>query len=520
VQPINWVELEQYLLGVVPAELGPEVWPQLPALAAQAVAARTYAWRNRGQFERDGYDLCDSARCQVYSGSSIEHALSDRAVWDTRGEILVWQAQPIHALYTATCGGHTENVSEIFPDQAQEPYLRGVACRAEASPTGAAPATLQGRGVSPLLDESGTDVTRDWALLAAAAVLEPDAASAHEPATAAALRGWTRSLAALAGLPEPAGELAEPATVGMAVAALVQDMGWEERARLMVAREDLAALLRDPEAEALSPRERSAIAYLAWLEGLRPWPDGRFRADRVPTTARLAPVLARIGDSYDAFRLRRAQFTGLAGETLRLVDGKTELSLPLAPRPYLFGRAGGRPVAVERLALWPGDTLRMHIDPDGAVDFLELLAPVKGSADDRSVEVFSWEVRKSRRDLETAINRRLSLGTLKELQVVRRGASGRIVELRVVGSEGTSLVRGFDLRRLLDLRELPRVIEVQRDRNGELAAAVFAGKGWGHGVGLCQVGAYGMALRGSDYRAILSHYYAGAELTRLAAERP
>ena len=78
------------------------------------------------------------------------------------------------------------------------------------------------------------------------------------------------------------------------------------------------------------------------------------------------------------------------------------------------------------------------------------------------------------------------------------------------------MVRGFDIRRLLGLRETLTVIEVQRDASGKLEAVVFAGKGWGHGVGLCQVGAYGMALRGSDYREILSHYYRGTRIQGLS----
>jgi stage II sporulation protein D len=68
---------------------------------------------------------------------------------------------------------------------------------------------------------------------------------------------------------------------------------------------------------------------------------------------------------------------------------------------------------------------------------------------------------------------------------------------------------------LLDLRENLVVLEPQRDAQGRLDAVVFAGKGWGHGVGLCQVGAYGMAVRGADYRQILSHYYSGASLTEI-----
>ena len=85
----------------------------------------------------------------------------------------------------------------------------------------------------------------------------------------------------------------------------------------------------------------------------------------------------------------------------------------------------------------------------------------------------------------------------------------------VVGAQASTTVRGFDIRRLLGLREILTVIEIQRDSAGEITAVVFAGKGWGHGVGLCQVGAYGMAVRGSEYREILGHYYRGTQLAQL-----
>jgi stage II sporulation protein D len=94
--------------------------------------------------------------------------------------------------------------------------------------------------------------------------------------------------------------------------------------------------------------------------------------------------------------------------------------------------------------------------------------------------------------------------------------SGRIVELEVVGSTGSTVVKGFDVRNLLDLRESLTVIELQRDPAGRISSVVFTGKGWGHGVGLCQVGAYGMALRGATYRDILIHYYSGIVITKTA----
>ena len=516
VRPVNWIEIEKYLLGVVPAELGPEVWPELQALQAQAVAARTYVQRNIGQFGDEGFDLCATPRCQVYEGASAEHPLSDRAVWATRGEVLVWQGRPIAALYTATCGGHTEQGGSIFPEHGV-PYLDGVPCRAEGDALAALRGSLRGRKIEPLADETAADVTRDWALLEAAGVIDASSGrgeAANRTVDAARLRGWTTALSRMAGLPVPQGEPREVADLGRAAVLLLDDLGWTERADVLLSTEDLPALLRDPSSTGLDGETRRALGYLAWVEGLRPFADGRFHPERPATAARLAPALVRIGESYRAFGLESATVAGVSDASLRLIQGKGKIRRPVAKDAALFGLAGGRPVPAERLEIWPGDRVRFRSGPAGAIDFLELQPPVKGTSDDRSARVYSWEVRRTRRELEAAINRRVSVGRLKELEILRRGVSGRVVELEVVGERGSTVVRGFDVRRLLDLRESLLVIEPQRDEQGRIEAVVFAGKGWGHGVGLCQVGAYGMALRGASYREILDHYYSGATLER------
>jgi stage II sporulation protein D len=82
---VNVVHLEDYLRGVVPNELSPSVFPELEALKAQAVAARTYALKNLGVYKARGYDLCATAACQVYRGKGSEQALSDQAILETQG---------------------------------------------------------------------------------------------------------------------------------------------------------------------------------------------------------------------------------------------------------------------------------------------------------------------------------------------------------------------------------------------------------------------------------------------------
>ncbi|HEX6851160.1 MAG TPA: SpoIID/LytB domain-containing protein [Candidatus Polarisedimenticolaceae bacterium] len=516
IRPVNWLELETYLRGVVPSELGPEIWPQLEALKAQAVAARTYAVANLGQFEEGGYDLCATPRCQAYGGASAEHPLSDRAIAATAGEILAWDGKPIAALYTATCGGHTEDAKEIFPEQAA-PYLKGVPCRAEADGLAQRKVSISGRPIDPLVDETGTDVTREVALLAAAGVLVGEIhprAMRHEVGPAE-LRRWTRALAAVAGRPAPSGPERPTATLAQALAAAARDLGLDERARVLVGDGDAEALLRDASAAALAPEERRIAAYFAWIGLLRPLAGGGFGLAEPASRARIAWLLAGVGDIYEAFSLREATFSGPDGAALRFVQGRGDLSVAVGGSPFVFGTLGGRSVPAPSLQLWPGDRVRFRRGSDGRIDFLELRPPVKGASDDRSAAVYAWDLRRSREELEATIEKRIGVGDLQDLRVKRRGVSGRVVELEVVGSRGTTVVKGFDIRGLLDLRENLVVLEPQRDAQGRLDAVVFAGKGWGHGVGLCQVGAYGMAVRGADYRQILSHYYSGASLTEI-----
>jgi stage II sporulation protein D len=76
-------------------------------------------------------------------------------------------------------------------------------------------------------------------------------------------------------------------------------------------------------------------------------------------------------------------------------------------------------------------------------------------------------------------------------------------------------VRGGRIRSALGLREQLFVIDRKYDEQGRLTNFVFTGRGWGHGVGMCQVGAYGMARAGLPYEQILKNYYTGIDLTKM-----
>ena len=84
----------------------------------------------------------------------------------------------------------------------------------------------------------------------------------------------------------------------------------------------------------------------------------------------------------------------------------------------------------------------------------------------------------------------------------------------VMGSTQNVTIRGIKIRWALGLRDSLFVIDRIYDSNGNIAAFHFSGKGWGHGVGLCQVGAYGLAMRGMNDQDILKTYYKGVEIVR------
>lgn len=102
---VNTVALEPYLYGVIPAEIGSDV--PLEAMKAQAVAARTYALKNRGKLAREGFDLDDTTRCEGYLGVDGETPLSNASVDDTRGLVLAYAGTLIDAPYSTDSGGVT-----------------------------------------------------------------------------------------------------------------------------------------------------------------------------------------------------------------------------------------------------------------------------------------------------------------------------------------------------------------------------------------------------------------------------
>lgn len=129
VTAINVVDLEAYLLGVVPREMGRRPASEIEALKAQAVAARTYAIGNLNGRANRGFDFYATVADQVYGGVADEDSIVSRAVRETRGEIATHNGRPILAYYSSTCGGRTAAIEDSWSWRGPLPYLRSVSDR-------------------------------------------------------------------------------------------------------------------------------------------------------------------------------------------------------------------------------------------------------------------------------------------------------------------------------------------------------------------------------------------------------
>ena len=117
---VNIVPVDGYLRSVVPEEM-PVDWPA-EAIKAQSVAARSFALASRGRHASEGYDLCTTTHCQLYTGTTAEKSASNAAIKATRGEVLTYGGKPIEALFHTDSGGRTENIDDVR--RSHVPYLR------------------------------------------------------------------------------------------------------------------------------------------------------------------------------------------------------------------------------------------------------------------------------------------------------------------------------------------------------------------------------------------------------------
>jgi stage II sporulation protein D len=511
---VNVVPLEEYLLGVVPAELG---LPQLEAQKAQAVAARTYAIANIGTYGRQGFDMVPTVWSQVYKGVSIETRMGTQAVRETRGIIATHGGKPIMAYYTSTCGGRTENSENVF-DHA-EPYLRGVECSLEGR-RHFEPFLIKSNRPQPRVrDDASLELVRRMSLLAAngfylSGETMTDDWFADIPSEQE-LNLWLGQLAIRFGKPAPqvSSQAANPIELARIIASFAYAPGVADT---MLTESDINYLLGFADASEI-PRERRAEIAMLMRDGLFSInADQTFQPGRPFTRARLIRL---IGQIYD-----RRKWTPemLSGVTRPSVDGKlvirtgrTDRQLNVRPDVFLFRDFGGTMYPVREAALVGGENVRYQLDSLGAVKYLEIEPTSTPTTAENMSPWVNWSRSGSAAEIQSRLSRYVrGIGTLYDLNVKQVGYSRRAVELEIIGSNGVKTLKGGKIRSALRLPEQLFVMN-KRYAGDRVASYTFTGRGWGHGVGMCQYGAFGLAKMGVKYDEIIRHYYTGVELREI-----
>jgi stage II sporulation protein D len=494
---VNELNFEEYLYGVVPAEMGPSIYDEVEALKAQAVAARTYAFRNLRQYESEGYDICPGPACQAYKGFAAESELSTRAVRETSGLVLTIDGKPVDTLYTATCGGETSDVSTMFPGR-NDSHLKRVKC-VELDML-----SIAGRADSGLLDEEAVDGRLFEAL---AQLPESSSWSAREVsrATVAAmhLAGWTETLQ-----PLPASSRR-----GDVLEYLATMMGLAHAGSALTMPEDRKYYFP----QTANPE---AVQYLAasflTKYGIEPtqYIDRVSLAQAMPRYELYALLLSWVRE-HNVLTNGEGKILKLDGRRVTLKQKGELTAYTLPPGIPIFRKLGDRYQEYADVPVLIGDRMTVVLAPGKIVSAAIVQANYDGASFDRTSSFANWTRSYRADELVPAINRRQPITQLVDIRPVTIDASKRVAELEVTAEAGRKFtLRGLPIRWSLNVPDNLFVYDKTRDPDG-VDRYTFYGKGWGHGTGMCQVGAYGMAFRGWAFDRILKHYYTGVELTKM-----
>jgi SpoIID/LytB domain protein len=141
----------------------------------------------------------------------------------------------------------------------------------------------------------------------------------------------------------------------------------------------------------------------------------------------------------------------------------------------------------------------------------EILSQVLNSYDQETPDFYRWKVEYSQKEISDLIRRKsgIDFGDILDIVPMERGVSGRLVKMKIVGSKRTLTIgKELEIRKILSESHLySSAFVIDKEGDGIPSKFTLTGAGWGHGVGLCQIGAAVMAAKGYSYKDILFHYY-------------
>ena len=492
---VNQVALEDYVRGVLPREMGTNEYPDVEALKAQAVAARTYVVANRDKRKNVGFDLLDTPLDQVYGGRDSEQPLADRAVAETAGLIATYNGLPIQALFTANSGGATVDNSYVFGGP--QPYLKGVSNYPDK------PLTISFKGaVDPGADQSWLNL--ELLRLAAFGIILPDVLTSEKMEQPLRINDLSESMTRITqrlGLPAPDHSAPKDLQLYLWMA---RTLGFDRVVEGIERAQDADYFTGTVIAK---PADRPLAAFLArrGIVTTAMW-NGQ------PTLRDGLTALSRMWQELESPEL--AEGTLLRDGTVRRkVPDAVPEPLPLASFLLLAEESvGGQLRLLSEAHIQVGDRVRWMPREGGSRLLIRRLDP-DGAAWDRYNSTAHWKVELKDSDLLTKMKSRMGVSGIRALEL-EHNEHGRVLKLTVRDTNGRGHeFTGMRIRALLGLRD--NVFRYLTIGTGDKKRWIFYGRGWGHAVGMDQTGAYGMALDGYTYDQILKRYYRGIEITAI-----
>ncbi|MEW6456122.1 MAG: SpoIID/LytB domain-containing protein [Acidobacteriota bacterium] len=505
---VNTLNIDDYLKGVVPNELSPFNYPEIEALKAQAVAARTYALKNMGSFEMNGYDICASSSCQVYNGKSSENPLSSKAVDETIGEVAIYKNDLINALYTSTCGGATEDGENVFGGE-EISYLKNVECSIENLNE-----YILRTSVPPLsirLDERV--ITKEIARLISLEIIPMFSifSSFEDEAKKDEIQEWISRLILFLGKKQKKISIEGDLNWVNFGVYLIKCLDWEKRPDLLLRKKEVEFLFKNT--KVLSDEEKSVITYLVHEKILPALNESNYINTRIRRGDAALVVLNVINKLKPDLMEKGEIAKALSDSELEIEKESKKMKLKINPNVFLFRDINNELSPATSINLI-GDERATWIEKNGELKYIEII-PSISSLLDRTSLYSRWIVRKSKNELERGIKKFYPIKELIDVAVKKRGSSNRVIELVVISSNEEILIKGYQIKAALGLRDTLFEIDREWNRDGKITHFTFSGRGWGHGVGMCQIGAFGMARNGANYKQILKKYYKNIEVKKI-----
>ncbi|MBP7416349.1 MAG: hypothetical protein KA831_06825, partial [Pyrinomonadaceae bacterium] len=423
---------------------------------------------------------------------------------------------PIMAYFTSTCGGRTEDGGNIF-DQG-EPYLKGVECSLEGHRHFEPFLIKTTRQPAKLRDEANLELARQMSSFASngfflsASQMTDDWFEdvPHENEVS----NWLTQLAGRFGKPLTGvnRDSARPTELARLIAGFIYAPGYADT---MLTESDINYQLSFDDAGEIPKDRRAEVALLLRDGYFTIHPDLTLKPNRPFSRAKLLRLITEI---YQKKKWMPEMLSGIAKPTvdgkLVLKNGKGERQVTVRPDVFLFREFGNNMYPVREAALVGGEQVNYQLDAVGAVKYLEI-KPTDSptTAENMSPWVF-WNKSASAGEVQSRLSRYVrGIGTLYDINVKKVGYSRRPIELEIIGSNGVKTLKGGKIRSALRLPEQLFVMN-KRYSGSTVTGYTFTGRGWGHGVGMCQYGAFGLAKMGVKFDEIIRHYYTGVEVTK------